>query len=141
MARWLSASRCYGAGDVPVSCKSTLTGGMLLIMACRLIGAISSLWVGCSMLFLVPVYGAPLCVGDCDGDGAVTVNELITGVGIVLGTMPLGECPALDPGGDAGVDVSRLVIAVNNTLGSCPAGVSDAAVGTVLATTRAVASL
>ena len=29
----------------------------------------------------------PLCIGDCNGDGTVTVDELITGVNMALGTI------------------------------------------------------
>jgi hypothetical protein len=106
----------------------------------RIIGVVVCIWLGCTLPWSAPAHGAPICVGDCDGDGAVTVNELITGVGIVLGTAPVAECPVLDTGGTGHVDVSRLLIAVNNALDGCPAGVSDAAVGTVLAMTRAMAA-
>jgi hypothetical protein len=125
---------------VPVSRKSTLSGGMLSIMVRRLIGAIGGLWLGGILLLSAPAYGAPVCVGDCNGDGTVTIDELITGVSIVLGPTPIAECAVLDTDGTGQVDVSRLIMAVNNALGSCPAGVGDAAIGTVVAMTRAVAS-
>ena len=32
---------------------------------------------------------AQVCVGDCNGDGTVTINELITGVNIALGSAPV----------------------------------------------------
>ena len=38
--------------------------------------------------------GAPAraaCAGDCSGDGAVGINELITGVSIALGATPVGS--------------------------------------------------
>jgi hypothetical protein len=35
----------------------------------------------------------PACVGDCDNSGAVTVDELVKGVSIALGTLPLDQCP------------------------------------------------
>lgn len=59
------------------------------------------------------------CVGDCDGDGSVSISELIAGVNIALGTQPLSRCPAFDPDG-GGVAISDLVTAVNNALDGCP---------------------
>jgi len=61
----------------------------------------------------------PPCVGDCDGDGAVTINELLVGVNIVLGTAPLSSCPALEST-DGSVTISELIKAVGAALGGCP---------------------
>jgi len=36
------------------------------------------------------------CVGDCDASGAITVDELVRGVSIALGTLPLDQCPRFD---------------------------------------------
>jgi hypothetical protein len=63
--------------------------------------------------------GALACAGDCDGGGGVTVNELITGVNVVLGALPLTACPALDPGGVGSVGISALIAAVNSALNGC----------------------
>jgi hypothetical protein len=51
--------------------------------------------VGCFLLLLVasPCL-ARQCVGDCNGDGAVTINELVTIVAIDLGIAPTSTCPA-----------------------------------------------
>jgi hypothetical protein len=35
------------------------------------------------------------CTGDCNGDGIVTVDEIIKAVNIVLGNAPFSSCPAL----------------------------------------------
>jgi len=59
------------------------------------------------------------CVGDCDGNGAMGVSELITGVNIALGTEPLSACPAFD-NGTGKVSVDALISAVNNALNGCP---------------------
>jgi hypothetical protein len=63
----------------------------------------------------------PSCIGDCDSSGAVTVEEIITMVNIVLGNAPLGACPAgaCDPQG-AAVDITCIVRAVGYALGRCP---------------------
>jgi hypothetical protein len=62
---------------------------------------------------------APHCVGDCNGDRTVSINELITGVNIALGNQPLSVCPAFDPSGDGSVAINELITAVNNALGAC----------------------
>jgi hypothetical protein len=65
------------------------------------------------------------CVGDCNGDGRVTVSELVTGVDMALGGA--AGCPAMacgDPG--LGVSLNCLVVAVHNALTGCAAGGADA---------------
>lgn len=57
------------------------------------------------------------CPGDCDGDDAVTVNELILGVNMAGGSG--GTCPALDGDGNHTITVSELVQAVNAALNGC----------------------
>lgn len=54
--------------------------------------------------------------GDCDGNGVVTISELVTGVNIALGRRPLEECPAFDTNGDGRVGIEELVQAVNAAL-------------------------
>jgi hypothetical protein len=61
------------------------------------------------------------CAGDCDGNGAVTVNELIRGVNIALGTLAVSACPSFDASGDGRITVDELIAAVNRALGGCPA--------------------
>jgi cysteine-rich repeat protein len=60
------------------------------------------------------------CVGDCNDNGTVVVNELITGVNIALGTADLTACSSFDKSGDQQVTVSELITAVNNALTGCP---------------------
>ncbi len=46
----------------------------------------ATLWVVASCLFAASSASAgTVCVGDCNGDGSVAINELITGVNIALG--------------------------------------------------------
>jgi len=61
------------------------------------------------------------CVGDCSGDGFVTVDELLQGVNIALGNLPLAACRVFDANGDGDVTVDELLSAVNNALSGCPA--------------------
>ena len=76
--------------------------------------------VGCALGVLL--LGAPAqaqCVGDCNGDGMVAINELITGVNIALGTQPVSACPAF-ANGQGEVDIAQLIKGVNNALNGCP---------------------
>jgi hypothetical protein len=59
------------------------------------------------------------CVGDCDGDQRVTIAELVRGVNIALGNLPVNACNAFDSSGDGAVSVSELISAVNRTLAGC----------------------
>lgn len=65
---------------------------------------------------------APACAGDCNGDGAVTVDELVKGANLLLGAAPLDQCSSFDSNGDGAVTVDELVRAVNNALAGCAAG-------------------
>jgi hypothetical protein len=65
---------------------------------------------------------AAACVGDCSGDGEVTVNELITMVNIALGNSPVSACPVGDANGDGEITVNEIISGVNNALNGCPAG-------------------
>jgi len=59
------------------------------------------------------------CPGDCGGDGMVSVDDLVRGVRIALGDMPLSECSAFDRDEDGRVAVGELVAAVAAALGPC----------------------
>jgi hypothetical protein len=60
------------------------------------------------------------CVGDCDGSGDVTVNELITLVNIALGNAPLSSCVAGDADHSGDITIDEILRAVNNALNGCP---------------------
>lgn len=64
--------------------------------------------------------GPTTCTGDCNGDRAVTINEILIGVNIALGDAPLDECSVFDANGDGTVTVDEIVAAVSNALGQCP---------------------
>jgi hypothetical protein len=61
------------------------------------------------------------CYGDCNGDHAVRINELVLGVNIALDTRTLAQCPAFDCNGTGRVGVDCLIKAVNATLNGCRA--------------------
>ncbi|MFI5364072.1 MAG: DUF1566 domain-containing protein [Candidatus Binatia bacterium] len=60
------------------------------------------------------------CVGDCDGNGVVSVDEILIGVEIVLGEADLSRCPSFGINGDMRVTVDEILAAVNNALTGCP---------------------
>ncbi|MDX2168581.1 MAG: hypothetical protein SF182_16025 [Deltaproteobacteria bacterium] len=80
----------------------------------------SLLWfaAGCAALLCVGAQAQAQCVGDCNGDGQVTINELITGVNIALGSSPVSACPSFDENGDGEVSINELIKAVNIALGA-----------------------
>jgi hypothetical protein len=61
-----------------------------------------------------------VCTGDCNGDGEVTIDELLTGVNIALGGLSIDSCPAFDSSGDGEVTIDELLAAVLNALNGCP---------------------
>lgn len=63
------------------------------------------------------------CGGDCDGDGMVTIGELVMGVRIALGGAPVDQCEAFDCNGNGQVTVNCLITAVNAALAGCGSSV------------------
>lgn len=61
------------------------------------------------------------CEGDCNRDGRVSLEELIVGVGISLGTGRLDTCRVLDQNRSGEIEVHELVGAVGKALNGCPA--------------------
>ena len=49
----------------------------------------------------------PACVGDCDGSGVVTINELIKLVNIALGSLDISACVAGDSSGDGHITINE----------------------------------
>ncbi len=78
------------------------------------------LWVGIAMAAHALAAHAAACPGDCDANGAVTIDELVTGVGQALGDPPVTACPAFDLNADGAVTIDELIGAVNAALNGCP---------------------
>ena len=68
----------------------------------------------------VDIVDEALCIGDCNGGQAVTVDEILILVNIVLGSAQASTCPYGIPSG-AEVDIAVIIQAVNHALTSCPA--------------------
>jgi len=83
---------------------------------------------------------AQSCVGDCNGDTAVTIGELIRAVNVALELIPVDVCPAVDANGDGDVGIAELIQAVNRALQGCPPTPPPSATPTVTATGTATAT-
>jgi parallel beta-helix repeat protein len=55
-------------------------------------------------------------VGDCDGDGRISVGEIVQGVNIALGRAAMSACPAIDWNLDGRVAVDEIVRAVSASM-------------------------
>ena len=67
----------------------------------------------------------PCCEGDCNGDAAVRINELVAVVDVALGTQPLsacenGFCPCSGPDPGEICEFTMAIRAVDNALYGCP---------------------
>jgi hypothetical protein len=69
-----------------------------------------------------PIVG---CTGDCNGNDRVTIEELIRGVSIALGSRPLGDCEAFDFDRNGAVSIAELVRAVGVALSGCIAAAAQ----------------
>jgi len=86
-----------------------------LLQACPLVIATAVFW------YALQGVVAAQCIGDCNGDNAVGIDEVVRGVGIALNTVELAECLAFDSDADDAVTVDELVAGVGYALGGCPA--------------------
>lgn len=71
-----------------------------------------------SLLAAAPA-GATGCGGDCDGDGTVTVAELVTMINVALGERQLDDCTPGDADGNGSIEVDDLIRAINHALLGC----------------------
>lgn len=63
---------------------------------------------------------AAACVGDCNSNSAVVINELVTGVGLSLGSRNVATCRNFDPDDNQTVTVNELVQGVRSAIRGCP---------------------
>ncbi len=62
------------------------------------------------------------CVGDCNGDGRVTVDEMLTVAAIALGNSSVAECRAGDARDEGTITVDDVLAAADNALNACGVG-------------------
>jgi hypothetical protein len=67
----------------------------------------------------VPTASPGPCAGDCNGDGVVTVNELVIMVNVALGGLSDADCLPGDIDADGRITVDELVAAVQASLIGC----------------------
>jgi len=82
--------------------------------------AIVSVATGCGTMPTPTATAIATCVGDCNGNGVVGINELVIGVNIALDLTPASACVAFQDQGGM-VTISQLIKGVNNALNGCPA--------------------
>lgn len=61
------------------------------------------------------------CVGDCNDDAYVTIDEIIQGVNIALGLLDIEACDSFDSNHDGEVTIDELLQGVNAALTGCDA--------------------
>jgi YVTN family beta-propeller protein len=88
-------------------------------------GILARIPVGAAPMGIALVGVPPPCSGDCDGGGAVTIDELIHGVRIALGIEALGGCPSLDTDDNGVVTIAELIAATRNAMVGCLAATTD----------------
>lgn len=60
-----------------------------------------------------------VCLGDCNADRRVTIEELIRGVNMALGYLPIEACACFDADTSGRVTINEIVRAVNNAQVGC----------------------
>jgi hypothetical protein len=63
--------------------------------------------------------GGTSCLGDCNRDGSVTVDEIVLITQIALGVAGVEACPAADGSGDGQITVEEIIGAVDSALDGC----------------------
>ncbi|MFI5367239.1 MAG: hypothetical protein ACHQ4J_16635 [Candidatus Binatia bacterium] len=67
----------------------------------------------------VPMPSIAACVGDCNHNNTVTVDEILTMVGIALTSESAAACAAADANNDRTITVDEILAAVSNALNGC----------------------
>jgi hypothetical protein len=88
--------------------------GMRAPAACFAVVLALAGWLIAQSLLPQQAQAAEPCVGDCNGDGHVMIDELVRGVAIALTEQPDSACPAF-----GAATVVELVQAVNNAMLGC----------------------
>jgi len=59
------------------------------------------------------------CTGDCNSDGVVTVDEILTMVNVAVGNSAISACPPGDSNHDGEITVDEILAAVPKALNGC----------------------
>jgi YVTN family beta-propeller protein len=60
------------------------------------------------------------CYGDCNLDGAVTIDELITAATVALQGAPVSVCKPADGNNNGRITIDEILRAVDNAMNGCP---------------------
>src|SRR5215468_8817588 len=74
------------------------------------------------------------CVGDCGSNGMVTIDEIVQGLNIALGALPISQCPAFDCAGSGRVTIDCIIQAIGAALNGCSTEPGATATSTSAAT-------
>ena len=74
------------------------------------------------------VWASP-CTGDCDVNGKVLIDELLTGINIALGNEQASVCPSFDQNNNGIVTIDEILAAVSKALEGCEPEFAQAASG------------
>lgn len=110
---WIRLSDASGTtpASLTVEADSTLTPGSYQ-------GTVTiTSTAGAAMILVESFVGQ--CPGDCNGDGEVTIDELLTMVNIALADADLSACAAGDVNQDGQITIDEVLFAVNNALNGC----------------------
>jgi hypothetical protein len=61
----------------------------------------------------------PVCAGDCNADGRISVDEIVLSVGIAVSGFDIEQCDAADIDGNGEVSVDELVVIIDNAMSEC----------------------
>ncbi len=75
-----------------------------------------------------------VCVCDCNGDGEITIDEVIRAVNIGIGLLSLEQCPAADGNNDLQVSIDEVIRGINGGINGCIAPTATAAPATATPT-------
>ncbi len=77
-------------------------------------------WLATAMCAAFPVGKAEAaCIGDCDGNGQVEIDEVVKGVNVLLGKASLDTCYRADVNCDGAVTVDEVISAIDGALTVC----------------------
>ena len=82
--------------------------------------AIGTTPVGASPMGVTVAAVPQFCDGDCNGDEAVSVADLLQAMRSALGDQPAGACIAADRNDDGMITIDEIIGAVGNALDGCP---------------------
>lgn len=82
-------------------------------------GATATATISVPVATATPTMPSGSCVGDCDGGGSVTVDEIVTMVNIALGTQLAANCIAGDSDGSGAITVDEILTAIQKALNGC----------------------